>query len=1490
MQNKTSIKERKLKNYIQKIKKSISITLATIMAVTAIPVQVLANPQVPLVPAQFNLTQNSPIGGIGYNITLNWQTPPPSPSGAVHWPEGYDILMRNASLTNSFTGFAPAFLSLATNATAINFYNQPINIAATAHPSGSILSFAVVPWHNHIYTDADGNVTIVRQNPPLSDINSAGQQRLFMTDIHVEQVDPDGTGVTLRWDNPRFNGQDVFTGYRLYSRVAGSGGGWTPRINNINSDTAGLTTEVIGGRSFWQMIVPTTGLQIGVSYEFRVVPLVGAIPFTGGNINIGTDLFIMQMSGRDYYVSGVYLSPELAVAPSGSDFITLNWSAVPGATAVYIIQSPNPIDITERGDFYPGINPPMNVVLQLSGAGINLTSHLMSRPNELTYFVVLYVIGGDRSNFMLSNSVYFDPVFNDFVAYSPTIFTLTSNSPDTPLRLDMAWRAFTRPHYTEAERLNPTFGNYPNGYYLDKNLIYEIFIADSLSLLAELGEPNYVIPAIELFPRLGDSSGLHPAPGHSAPEPPGFVWYNNENHPFLTFTGADGVQPLIANRIYYVRIIARRLVNNAESDLVSEPAYGGVFVPPTDPLELRPEMVPIRTLQQEGSNVVGDTYIGIQWNTRWLEAFNPLTNNWYDHIGMSGDDMVFGRPAWTATPNIPLWRNDIAQAQDPRNIITNVLGIDGSTPAAAFVTRYMNVPNVTYEVHVIAYDSIPGDKQDYMRMISENPGMWTNIAPGNISASTIDPGPQPLTPHLFETVITGLTPNTTYVIFFRPVAAHGEPAWFPTYTMETTITARPDLDATPTVPILEVVRYYENGTLRTTDHSITVRWPGTLANPDLYYYLFYSELLIDHPTGGGRIGISPEDIRERGEEYQRTINGNQVNFVYFTITGLFPDTLYHMWIRARIGANNSAYSNPVSERTEGIQPPPPPTGLGLGSIQSLEDYNTENQTDIERVTEESITVEFNRISQDVINRYGTITTGYSVTGGTATWLESPSIHYTRLMNFLELNANRPHYVRARTILTVSRGPGNTVIRNYSYEIQMSENPDFLDYISIILPELEAFDPTPGQMIRVYSVWTDTVFFWTGMIDDEFDSNVNPDLFPLPDQDWEFTFNTPGTLRKRLRSNQIGADGNRDNQVDQRFISRLVTNRTFNWNADLSQWHGPFSVNRRELEIPFGIIEAFDERQVNIEIDAGNMNLTIPYRALVNDAVRAMPGLNRFTSVVISLDQTTAPATERQPGLYTAPHNLTVTFTEGSNSVVVQEFARPIEITMNMPAAHNPEHASISGYINNANSGGWSRIPSDASQILATPTIPTVGMGRVGVSFSTRQAGSYSVFSTPAAIGFEGQNLAPMHRVNTQLNITDMPVFDENMSIHPNQFNQLVAAVARREQSVSMNQPLDQATFTSLGRAGLLVSGNTVSREEGISSLVRLLEARTGYPVAFFPGPNESSFADLSAVSPANNERLRKAEALGFITTPLINPTGDLTFGDMFHMLDIILAS
>ena len=1469
---------------LKRLKKFTAFFMAMIMMLLSLPpIQVFAHSQNPVGTMSIQ-GENTP----GNNINFTWQRPilGQVDTNDVHWedfgghPQGYELFMRNASQGPFVFNHSMPWQEVPATPTSMTF-NERFTLTPPAGTPGSIFAFQIIPWHNHgVRQYVDGNFagySWVRA--PYAVPMAQHQQLLYMTDINVDVENVDGNMV-VTWDNPRFDNNQVFPRYQITVRPMGS------NTSSISVEANASNWIPVEGGARLQMTLPTNNLIMGMRYSVEVEPRgVTGVDFPTNVFIDGDALPISRATGRRYINNDFYLRPLLTVREEGTDFLRITWSNLVPQSPVQVSR----IELWSSNDpahfAGPVPSPEARLLLTVSQG---MTSHMITpQPNERTYFFVIYhLLDGTTATMMTTNVEVFDPFYVWFRPYSPTIHNIEHFGTVSPsLGLDITWRAFTRAPFNALERGQTEFLPGVGNVFLDRNIEYMVWITDDVSLLADNRIGNMQPIAVL------DAMGLNAERvllDHDPIRQDIFYTYS-----FTHFTNAFGeVLPLEDNTIYYVRIVARRTETVDGRESISQPAFGSYYIPPYGNLALIPQMVPVRIKRDENGieQITTDSFT-IQWDLRWLEVYDDgsrtapgaaNTRNWHNVVGVRDGYLVFGREALSLYDNGPRYINlwDDRYAVEPltnaiamERVRQDLIALGANQDIGLLPIRFMDIRDVDYEIHTAEYHLMQqtGGYDAYFESLLGG-GNWTNIVRGI---------PTPGTTNQFEHTVTtvhapagAVQPNTSYVTFFRPINAVG-PAHFPTWVSATTLMEIPDLDITPTVPILRVVDV--------GDTWITVRWNGS---HEFNYELFFSELLLDYPTGGGRIAISPEDIRENAR-----VIGNELEF---TITGLFPYTMHHMWIRTlNQQGRYSVWSNPVSARTLDIVAPLPPTAIRLASRTSLDAFNTENGTDLRVGYPTSLIIEWMRIHADLNNPApATQRLPYTSTGGEATWLDSPSLPISYMAMFEELIANRRYYVRVRTWLTVTRGTEEQggLQRSYSYEMQLSLSRDFLDPITIIIPGMADYVDNAREMRRLSSVWSDIQHFQTGRTDYEYDGNVNPDLFPLPDQDFEHIYVWPNTLVFRLRSNQVDQMGNADNQADQRFISRLVTNRVFSYEIDVSVW-GNWPVQERVVEIPFGIIEAFNERQIDLVINAGNMVLTIPYDAIVTDAVRNLNGLDRNTRVLLTLSETNAVASDMAANLSSTPQVLTVEFIEGLNTVSVTEFLRPITVEMNFPQSHVVGQNNITGLINNSRSNGWraidTTVPLPDAQLDGVPNILPATPHRA--SFSTLQTGSFTVQSTPPAAvagGATSQTVPAMQRVNSHLRITDLGTYNENATVHANQFNQIIAAVLTNQDTVAMNTPLSSATWTSLGRSGMLVTGEFVSREEGISSLVRVFEIQTGTPVVFMEG--FSSMPDIGSAT--NQSRMLQAEALGFFRTGSVNPHEALTFGDLMFILDIILGA
>ena len=172
-----------------------------------------------------------------------------------------------------------------------------------------------------------------------------------------------------------------------------------------------------------------------------------------------------------------------------------------------------------------------------------------------------------------------------------------------------------------------------------------------------------------------------------------------------------------------------------------------------------------------------------------------------------------------------------------------------------------------------------------------------------------------------------------------------------------------------------------------------------------------------------------------------------------------------------------------------------------------------------------------------------------------------------------------------------------------------------------------------------------------------------DMFPLPENDFEVSYEDGGqTLRYRFRSDKVGKDGQRDQQADQRFISRLVESGTFNIDIDMSS-PKVNPVRRRVVELPASIYLALNQRQVSLRIVSGALRITIPPNALEVAEFAQLHDFGRGSRVLIGLELNPAntPFLEHGQGYSVQPQQLFVHVETPSHRQEISSFAQEIEI-------------------------------------------------------------------------------------------------------------------------------------------------------------------------------------------------------------------------------------
>ena len=1434
---------------MQRFKKIIAVIISIIFVLAVMPGDVLANPQAPV--NNLWLIQQTAPASQNYTFTLNWVRPPaiggtiepPNFVGAPQNPPVWDnhratqyvVQRRNAALPPLAGNFVDVgnVASLA-ESPSFQYINNSLPFMERMQ-NGRIYAFRINAYHPHIY-NVLGPGGIFLQQTVMQRVDGTMEVH-FMSDIDVSAVGI-GNEMTVEWSRPLIGAEDPFESYRIFFAPGGISVSNIFAQNFVDVAVDHPDLEIDG--DMYRFTFSTPHLVPGAVYAVAVEPMIGTatrrtVSPSLADVMLQTRGITLHYTMNEYRTNNAFVLPRFQYTPIGIDLLQLNWDVPHSALSVTLRSRPVSIDA-------------WTVVGSIHGPSTQVINYwLTQRPFATTEFwLEIELVDGSFENLFLI----YDPSVTPFSPTRPNILDIDhsppGHNPMPPITLDISWEAFSRLPYTQMDWADAA-NIWQDGAvtrYFDPNVMYEIFISDDLTTLnslstAVMGQVAAVLTPADMQRVLVDG-----------------VWAHQFMSPYYFNAAAGEMRPIIANKVYYVRINTRRTVSAFE---VSFPAYGSHFIPGHE--ELRPVMVPAPPLRVYHEDIDSIT---IAWEANWLEVFEEASLTWHGRMAVRDGVPVFGTAIMESDTLVNL--TDFPNAASLRAHLA-ALGV------IIPVREQHLLPHYGFEIHVrpiadIAGDIAPppeGNFDSFVAGIHDDPTAWTIVQPLREEGSGT-----------MRFNITqshggaGLEGNRTYAIFFRPFNPMGEirNVWWPTFLTGTTTDVRQPIEITPTVPML-------------SPHSAGDTWLRFDMRPfstQLRYEFMISEF-ADFSTAWAFNPTVEEVFEQGGFTWRR-----------FAATMLFPETNYYIWVRAAGVALDGSYiysiwSNPIAMQTLPILTPMPPRGLGLASRMDLNIINQENGLELAAVEPDAMVITWLPHPGDdnlpIEMQDGAM--GTEILG-------SPNILHSYLVRFSGLVANRPHYVRARTMYSIHRdavGAPVSQIR-YNYIVQFAANADFLDAITVyVLPD--ASDIVAGTNVRMaLSEWTDAFIFHTARDDGEYDSDAIPELFPLPMHDFEIIYTAATqTLLFRFRSTGVDALGNMDNLVDQRFISRLIQLGVFDYEIDMSHYNNA-PVRNRVVELPYSIITAMADRQISLSILAGDssyrlqpgfantpqnmgFNIQSRLRIYINDlAAGAVPALPDGLSYVVApqaVDISVVQANEQ--GLQ-------------NNIVRLTHLAAALEVTQRVNQAAMMDF-NITPHMRTADDVGWIMVDEfDFSDAAGTFRFTTVRPQHI------------------TAIAMARPNVAPgidpivrdaLYFVNSQVAFEDLVWFVEDEPISAWQINNMILAIATGERTVTINGALNQEQMARLTNGGMLVAGgDTVTREAAAAALVRLYEVRTRTRVSGYPSLQTTGIADIEQVSAHLRQAVLRAEHLGFVYGPLVSPLGDFTMGEAILVFEIILRN
>jgi len=1406
-------------------------------------------------------------------------------------PANYTIFMRNVSAGGA--NKQPVGTGVFNAADDGRPITRDINLSANAAADGSLYSFTVEPEHTHTYRNQTGT----EPGTGLPIYGPSYSQRmvpvalppevLYMTDLRVEG-EGRGSRLNVIWDSPTYLGNNIFTGYDIYYIVNND-------LQNLELKQQRFSASVRVPLSATSAAAPDPSrpgvtrrsytindesLVPGATYAISVEPYISVDPNSGevdprdhirsrvtGDLHPtvptqrGRPDAELSLSGREYRTNTAKVSFPLDWELLDEETIRLIWNKITPPNDVLVDRI---VIMACPDDKFDPRNTQILGTLYGEDAK-NVTSFATIRPGrgETMYYKIVVYYTGDA-----------EPMPSDIAMYNPSVITVTPNKPEATAsgRITLDWSAFVRPAMDGETPLLPgSYGVYA-GLYQDKNnMTYDIWIADAPE--TETFRYSSITKALDNMDALGlQASAVRPG------EPPGytraFTQYYNVN--------LSEMVPITGNRMYYIKIVAKKtavLPGGVVRVFESDPCYLAYFVPPDGEIARPPALskppLSIRT-DSDGIEQITQTSMEVQWKRSWYEIFHTwqdengaMIDGWFSDVAVRADGtLAYGPEILPEDKKLDFYKfTEYDKAQ-----IINLIAASGATDAVTEdMLRIVDMGDpVEYQMRVFPFSELKnmiGGSADYKQFLEKmtndeaffegSDGFHTIVPSGDADGFMY---------YLIENGVGGfaLNPNTPYVILMRAYRTlpDGTRVGYPAYLVATTLPDSISVDVDPTVPTL-----WLDADL-TTETTATVYWLNQSMEG---FELAYSDGFLDDPSQA-RI-ITAQEIKDKMHIGLRKAPEEEQSCIIVTIEDLFPATGYYVWLRAIGTTRTSSWSNPVFVTTKDIAPPRPPDGLGLAGTDFLDRINKENETEFIPKAPEYLILSWLRDAADDKDPISYDTGG----NASAEVLNLPEMLGEYIVKFGGLAVNKPYYIRAKTILTVTKDAGGGLKFAYNYRVQIATNGKFLDCIELFVPPLEPAPASARNFIRKESGWTKTVIIRTGTSDGEYDSDVYPEMIPLPPQDIEIVYDgASDTLTYRF------LHGQSDYYVEQRFITRMIQTKTFTYGVDVSKYQNR-SVTNRVVEIPYAVFRAFTERKIDFIVIAENMTATFSPGFLETSAVAALPDFGANSKVIISFSADGAGTPEiddATESFVSTPQSLEVSAVTPSKTLRLDILAEYINIDLRLSNRYAVMDQNVGAYMANGNTGGWTRIAAKYLNETAS------------LNFKTDKAASvYSAIAKDAPLygDEDGEIFDALLNVTAKLNITDLVKFNPAEPVGAARFNNLAAAVVKGSLSVAMNAPVSDEIINSLTKSGMYIAGTNVDRETGIFSLVKLYELKTKSVIKNHSSLENTPYPDIAGASEKYRAAMLKAGDLGFYGGAVAaSPKDEMKFGELIYILDIII--
>lgn len=1478
---------------MKKLKRWIAGYLIITLLLPFLSLEVYANPQDPVKEIRVDDVHykggQNPITGsfqMEPTIKVTWENPDKwadgngssEPNNIQHQPYGYTLILKNRTKGGNLQQkdiYGEDKINAKTNGSNTIDIHQYLPLE-----TGTFYEIQAKPYHYHEKQIGDNTVRekIMSREPNPS--------AFALTDIHLV-LHPSQDQITVEWEDVGYGDTKL---NNLEYKITYAVGDFTNRSKDelIKAKAGEVTVKKgqEGVEAFYDNNARRNKLKYtfkerilpGQLYSFIIEPMIDQIEDKK-----------VQRNRQFPPIFTTMTQLNLTVREDG-DYVRLEWNIPPEMTLGQ--EEKYRLKETFLVEYQGGIEKNIAIFPNTEGASIN--HYRYRKPEELTEYQIKLVYGkiGDETKIIKAES--------SKVPFVPTSLLLRPIKPYIPNPIPKDWdkledikekESYLLPedhHQTDQSRKDLIVANRvlyvnPESYVInliwsafrrkeydlksqtygeritDFDTYYDIWVADDYQILSQAAPiyKDFMIMANDtekqIINRPGNTVGYHI---------PLNTYYQQSSRT---------LQPIIPNQVYYIKVIAKKKWGDQE--LRSEPEIkaiyidynGDAFVPP---VLSKPPLKEKETRQRQST---------ITWRENWFEIISKNIKNTENEEENSKDLKEWNARVWLKNGQL---YNEAQEGAIEFELNTqsdvdrlkkqfNSQATEGKKLEDVYTIRevrmgtdhqgksdiqyeFLSIPYAQVEEELQRQQAIQGeyDLEEYIKDFAEQeqeedfPYVWKNISPTMDSENK---------EQLLYTE-TGLEPNTTYLFLIRGFrqGLDGEilRAFYPTPVMITTLLEEEPMYPDPTVPYL---RLHE-----AKDIDITVKWRYNTA---FTYEIRYSDVEDVEKAQTFPI-VLPEDPKD--PKYPK----DDTDYL-LTIPDLFPNTQYYFWIQATQNetGKQSAWSNPLVVTTKDVKKPSPPKGVGLGSKENLKIKGYKDP-----VAEDYITIEWLRDWEDlkfeqegqvgttILKKYSYIvevsdsplfTDRYTVET-TDENIGSTSNNFEILMkNLVKANGlvgNRMYYARVKTKVTVTGGGDQQIEKESDY----------------------------STIIQVFTSRTDS----------EYDGDIDPSKVPLPEQDYELIYDRrKEKLTYRIRGFEIDQKGDKDNRVDQRFISRMIRQGLYTFPIDMKEYHR--TVKERVVEIPYTVVQTFADRKMGIRLYTDGLDIRIPYEVFKQILQEAGSDANMEIQIYNWKDKAKNPSIY---GSYTySPQSniqeLTIIGNGSKGSKSLSYTTSPMEINVPYDKYDNyyENNAVLRSLYIQDKEGIWKEHKGQDQP------------EKNQYHFQAQTVGTYGIFtpqSTIYTIGYD-PSYSAMNTITAKYGIKQIQdgTYNPYSYIRQNQIGQLFRAIVYHTQNSSLVLPLTKTQEQQLRKSQLWAfgkdQGEILNRQEAIALLVGLYEAKSGEPMGK-PYSQSYTLEDYGQVQTPYRNRILKAKDLGLIDTQ-VRPNDMILWKELFPMLYDILV-